>query len=93
MADQPQQVQLHVDPNSYYLSGMNIWMSEEEFIFLLTSQVSGRQYVTSPKHAKRISMLLQKLIAEYEQKYGPIVTELPKAPDQTTEKNVGFQAK
>ena len=85
-----QQIQVQLDPNGYYITGVNMAISDEEFFFFITSQNQARQYVSSPKHAKRISLLLQKFISEYEAKNGTIQTELPKVPDQTTESNMGF---
>ncbi len=85
-----QPIQMQVDPNGYYITGVNIAVTDEEFMFFIASQNQGRQFIASPKHAKRVSLLLQKFISEFEKKHGIIETELPKAPDQTSEKKVGY---
>jgi hypothetical protein len=52
----------------------------------------GRQYVTSPAHAKRIWLRLGEHIKAFEEKNGDIKVELPKKAENTSpsEKKVGF---
>jgi len=86
-----QQIQVNVDPNSYMITMVNMGFDEEMFHFLLTSANQGRQFVATPKHAKRIFLLLQQQIDQYEKKFGEIKTQLPSQPKNTSEtKNIGF---
>ena len=88
---QPQQIQLGVDPNAYTITSINMGFDEEIFHFLIASGNQGRQFVATPKHAKRILMVLKQQIEEYETKFGEIKTQLPQRPQFTQEeKPVGF---
>lgn len=70
---------------------VNMMYNEEGFNFLITSGNQGRQFTATPKHAKRISMLLEKQIKEYEKQFGEIKTQLPEIPKQSQEENkIGF---
>ena len=85
------QVQIGVDPNSYMITMMNMGFDEEMFHFLITSANQGRQFVATPKHAKRIYLLLKQQIEAYEKKFGEIKTQLPERPKNTAEEpKVGF---
>ena len=89
--EQPQQVQINLDPNSYMITMMNMGFDEEMFHFLITSANQGRQFVATPKHAKRIYLLLKQQIENYEKKFGEIKTQLPVNPGNTKEETkVGF---
>lgn len=88
---EPQQIQINVDPNLYVISNAHIVFDEESFHFLIASGNQGRQFVATPKHAKRIHLLLEKQIQEYEKKFGALKTELPKMPTNTNEESkIGF---
>lgn len=96
---QSQQIQIGVDPNAYAITNVNLAFDEELFHFLLTTGNQGRQFAVTPKHAKRILLLLKKQVEEYENKFGEIKTKLPERPPaspslggQTTQEqnNVGF---
>jgi len=88
--DRPQ-VQINLDPNSYMITMVNMGFDEEMFHFLLTSGNQGRQFVATPKHAKRIYLLLKQQIEAYESKFGEIKTQLPQMPKNTAEEpKVGF---
>jgi hypothetical protein len=65
---------------------------EEMFHFLLTSANQGRQFVATPKHAKRIALLLNQQIAAFEKQFGEIKTQLPTNKPQETkeETKLGF---
>ncbi len=80
--DRPQ-IQVSVDPNSYMITMVNMAFDEEMFHFLITSGNQGRQFTATPKHAKRIYMLLKQQVEDYEKKFGEIKTELPKRPQAT----------
>jgi len=86
-----QQLQIGLDPNAYTISMVNMGFDEELFHFMITSGNQGRQFNATPKHAKRILLLLQKQVEEYEKKFGEIKTQLPERPKTTTEETkVGF---
>ncbi len=85
------QVQINVDPNSYMITMMNMGFDEELFHFLVTTGNQGRQFTATPKHAKRIFMVLKRQIEEYEKKFGEIKTQIPEMPKNTSEEpKVGF---
>jgi hypothetical protein len=89
--EQQHQIQLNVDANSYYISMMNMRFDEESFHFLIASGNQGRQFTATPKHAKRIYLLLKQQIENYEKQFGEIKTKLPERPQNTQEENkVGF---
>ena len=91
MAQEPQQIQINMDPNSYMITMMNMGFDEEMFHFLLTSANQGRQFVATPKHAKRIYLLLKQQVENYEKQFGEIKTQLPTISRNTTEEpKVGF---
>lgn len=91
MEKEPQQIQLSLDPNLYAVTNVSIVSDEEMFHFLITSGNQGRQFLSTPKHAKRIYLLLKQQIEEYEKKFGEIKTQLPQRPQNTKEETkVGF---
>jgi hypothetical protein len=88
---QPQQIQISLDPNVYAVTNVNIVSNEEDFIFVLTSGNQARQFSASPKHAKRIYLLLKQQIENYEKQFGEIKTQLPSMPKNTSEEpKLGF---
>lgn len=93
MSEQTQQIPVNLDPNVYALSGVRIIPSEEEFIVQTMTGSQMRQYSMTPKHAKRLLLLLTNTISEYEKQFGELKTELPVAqPNQTETKKFGFSA-
>ena len=87
-----QQVQINLDPNSYMITMMNMGFDEEMFHFLVTSANQGRQFVATPKHSKRIYLLLKQQIENYEKQFGEIKTQLPD-PKGTPPKNSAEEPK
>lgn len=87
VAQDRQQIQLNIDPNAYYISMVSMRFDEEGFHFLLGSGNQGRQYSASPKHAKRIHLLLKQQIENYEKQFGKIQTQLPEQPQMSQDKN------
>ncbi len=85
-----QTIQINVEPNLIAISGVRVLPTEEEFNLQILSGNMMRQYSMSPKHAKRLSMLLNNSIAEYESKFGELKTELPTVNNQTETKKFGF---
>ena len=91
MEKEPQQIQVNLDPNSYLITFMNMGFDEENFHFMIATGNQGRQFVATPKHAKRIYLLLKQQIDAYEKQFGELKTKLPEALKGTQEENkVGF---
>lgn len=91
MEKEAQQIQINLDPNSYLITMVNMGFDEEMFHFMITSGNQGRQFTATPKHAKRIYLLLKQQIENYEKKFGEIKTSLPQMPQSTKEEpKVGF---
>ena len=90
MADQEKQIKVNLDPILYALSNVNIGFSEEVFDFLFISGNQARQFRASPKHAKRIYLLLGKYLEEYEKKFGVLETNLPEKRETIREGKIGF---
>jgi len=89
--EQQHQIQINMDPNSYMINMMNMGFDEEMFRFLIMSGNQGRQFTATPKHAKRIYLLLKQQIENYEKQFGEIKTQLPSRPQGTQEETkVGF---
>jgi len=97
---EPQQIQINMDPNSYMITMMNMGFDEELFHFMITSANQGRQFTATPKHAKRIYLLLKQQIENYEKQFGEIKTQLPlpdrqagnmpQNPNSTEDPKLGF---
>lgn len=84
-------MQLSLDPNSYAITNVTMGSDEELFHLMIISGNQGRQFTATPKHTKRIYLLLKQQIEEYEKKFGEIKTQLPERPKNTTEEpKVGF---
>jgi len=89
---EPQPTPLMIDPNQYALSNVSILFDDEQFLFQLASGNQLRNFVASPKHAKRIMLLLQKQMEAYEKKNGVLDTALLEKKSQSSEKEkkMGF---
>ena len=88
---EPQPIQINLDPNSYAITNVSIMSDEEMFHFFITSGNQGRQFTSSPKHAKRIYLLLKQQIENYEKQFGEIRTQLPtRSKNANEETKVGF---
>ncbi len=90
MADQEKQIKVNLDPILYALSNVNMGFNEEIFDFIFISGNQVRQFRASPKHAKRIYLLLGKYLEEYEEKFGALETQLPEKREATQEGKIGF---
>ena len=91
MQKEQQQIQVNLDPNIYFITMINMLFNEEGFNFLITSGNQGRQFTATPKHAKRIHLLLKQQIESYEKQFGEIKTQLPQMPKQSQEETkIGF---
>jgi len=89
--EEQKQVQISLDPNSYAITNVNIASDEEMFHLLITSGNQSRQFTVTPKHAKRIYLLLKQQIETYEKKFGEIKTQLLQKPhNEKEETRVGF---
>jgi hypothetical protein len=88
-----QQIQIALEPAVIALTGAQLTFDEEQFYLMTMSGNAGRRYALSPKHAKRLMFLLNKIVGEYETKFGKLKTELMKE-NRTEEKDeFGFSAK
>jgi hypothetical protein len=87
MENEVKQIQISVDPNVYSVTNVSIVSNEEDFHFAITSGNQVRQFSASPKHAKRILLLLSQQIEAHEAKFGEIKTQLPKMPQNANSKD------
>lgn len=86
-----EEIKINIDPFPMALTSASILSDEENFALILISGSQGRNYVLSPKHAKRLLLLLQQKISEYEIQFGELKTSLPVAtPGQTADRKIGF---
>ncbi|PIV42582.1 MAG: hypothetical protein COS26_01870 [Candidatus Nealsonbacteria bacterium CG02_land_8_20_14_3_00_40_11] len=83
-------IQVNLDPNLYAATNITIGFDEEQFIFTIFSGNQARRFSVSSKHAKRILLLLEKQIADYEKKFSMIETKLPEKTGTGKEEQVGF---
>lgn len=91
MEKEQQQIQMSLDPNVYTITNVNIISDEEMFYFSIASGNQMRQFAVTPKHSKRIYLLLKQQVENYEKKFGEIKTQLPQKPQNTKEETkVGF---
>lgn len=94
MDDKNKSLQLAMDPTIYATSLANVSYDEENVNIMLVSGNQGRRFQFSPKHAKRLLLLLQKQIGEFEHRYGEIQTMLPTSVNvATSEQKIGFADK
>jgi hypothetical protein len=91
MENQNKQIKVNLDPILYALSNVNIGFNEELFDFLMISGNQARQFRATPKHAKRVYLLLGKSIEAYENKFGKIETELSQRGESAFQGEIGFQ--
>jgi hypothetical protein len=91
MENEKKQIRVNLDPTLYALSNVNVGFNQEVFDFLMISGGQGRQFRASPKHAKRIYLLLGKYIGEYEGKFGPIETQLLSKMETAAKEKIGFE--
>ncbi|KPJ56378.1 hypothetical protein AMJ49_05045 [Parcubacteria bacterium DG_74_2] len=90
MANEQKQIKVNLDPVLYALSNVNIGFNQEVFDFIMASGNQARQFRASPKHAKRIYLLLGKYLSEYENKFGKLETQLPGKIEAATQEKIGF---
>ncbi len=90
MADEEKQIKVNLDPVLYSLSNVIIGLDEEFFDFLMISGNQARQFRASPKHAKRIFLLLERKLTEYEKKFSQLETQLPEKMETGKEESMGF---
>ncbi len=90
---EPQQQQIPIDGHAHALVSALINFDEEQFQLLMLSGGPARLYVLSPKHAKRLMILLQNHVATYEKQFGELKTGLAQATKSTQEDEVGFHVK
>lgn len=68
---------------------MKIIHNEESFRFIAISGNKGRQFQVTPAHAKRIKMLLEREIEEYEETNGEIEASLPDNGEEKVTESFG----
>jgi hypothetical protein len=86
-----QQQQIAIDGHAHALMNVMINFDEENFQMLMMSGGPARLFVVSPKHAKRVKLLLERQIEAYEKKFGKIDASLPTATQATADEEVGFK--
>jgi len=91
MAEEQKTIQINLDPNLYAISNVSIAFDEEQFIFTIFSGNQARQFSSSPKHAKRLLMLIERNIADYEKKFGKLDTKLPEKMETKEDGSLGFK--
>ena len=88
-----EQQQIAVDGHAHALANVLVNFDEEQFQFLMMSGGPARLYIASPKHAKRLMLLLKKQIEEYEKKFGELQTALSAPGKGSMEEEMGFRVK
>lgn len=84
----------HTEPNIYSLTNTELTATEEEFFLHLHSGNSIRRYHLTPKHMKRISMLIERELSKFEDSNGEIKTNLPTQKKKVAKRKtkIGFRA-
>jgi len=90
MPEEPKQIKINLDPVLYALSNVSISYDEEVFDFLFVYGNQARRFRASPKHAKRIYLLLEKCLEEYENKFGRLEVQLPERREASQGGKIGF---
>jgi len=91
MENEEKKISINLDPILYTITNINIGFNEENFDFMIFSGNQARQFHATPKHAKRIVLLLQQKITEYEKQFGELKTQLPeKTGTSKKEEKLGF---
>jgi len=91
MEEEQKVIKVNLDPILYAVNNVNISFSEEEFVFIIFSGNQARQFLFSPKHAKRFFLLLEKQLAEYEKRFSKLETKLPDKMETGKEEPMGFK--
>jgi len=76
----PQNQIMILDPKLIHSDAVLIETSqngEEVILTIASGGVAVNRYAFSPKHAKRLMLLLERKLAEYETQFGTLTTELP----------------
>ncbi len=90
MENEKKEIKINLDPVLYALSNVSINFNEELFDLLMISGNQGRRFRLSPKHAKRVYLLLEKAVGEYETRFGEIKAELSQKKESSNQENIGF---
>ncbi|PIQ07460.1 MAG: hypothetical protein COW72_00230 [Candidatus Nealsonbacteria bacterium CG18_big_fil_WC_8_21_14_2_50_37_10] len=91
MEEEQKEIKINLDPNLYAVVNVSIAFDEEQFVFTIFSGNQARRFSVSPKHAKRILLLLEKQISEYKKKFGILETKLPEKMETRKEEPLGFK--
>ena len=84
-----QQIPIQVNTTVLALTNLGLVFDEEHFVLQLTSGNQMTRYLVTPKHAKRILMLLQRELEKHEDKFGKLDAKLPEK-GSAPEKRMGF---
>ncbi len=87
-----QQMKIEVEKHAHALTNVIFGHNGEQFDLLMVSGHTGRHYVCTPAHAKRVLLRLGEHIAAFEKEHGEIKVSLPKVAKNESgeEKRVGF---
>ncbi|MBU0546915.1 MAG: DUF3467 domain-containing protein [Patescibacteria group bacterium] len=88
--EEQKRIKINLDTNLYAISNISVAFDEEQFLFTIFSGNQARQFSASPKHAKRLTMLLEKNITDYENKFGKLETKLPEKMETKENRSMGF---
>lgn len=91
MEEEQKEIKINLDPNLYAVVNVSIAFDEEQFVFTIFSGNQARQFSTSPKHAKRILLLLENQVSEYEKKFGILEAKLPEKMETGKKEPLGFK--
>lgn len=82
--------QYQATPNIPFITRATANFSQEHFGMNIFSGNKVYRFACSPKHAKRIKILLERKIEEYEKEHGKLETELPKKEGSKQKDDLGF---
>jgi hypothetical protein len=83
------------EPNIFSLTNAELVATEEEFFLHLHSGNSIRRYHLTPKHMKRIALLIDKEVAKFEETNGELKTTIstPRKTRSEKKQKIGFRPK
>jgi len=89
--EEKKQIKVNLNPNLFAIDNVRMVATEEHFQILMISGNQGYQFLVTPKHAKRIYLLLGQLIDKYENDFGKLETQLLQKREETKAGSVGFK--
>ncbi|MFH1188447.1 MAG: DUF3467 domain-containing protein [bacterium] len=86
-----QKIQINLDPEGKIITNTTVRFDEELFQLMIISGNQARQFYVTPQHAKRMALLLNQCVNDYEKQFGILKTDLSKtAQSETGKKKIGF---